>query len=255
MTGIYKKEERAVSVKQFVYELMKHLTAYTENTDCIDYGYHRGWLEDQDVTGKDHSLVRKNAARIIHEFMRHELQESDEPTGNAGEKLQDLYDCRVCVRHVIQVYVKGIMNGYTTPEGRFILGMNEFISKQEMDEIMVRLFNPSLRVPQVTISATAPSNAPITIDEALHYYRTQKNALIIDVRTCAEFTATHLEPALNHPLISILKNPYAVSTDRDQMLLLYCADGYQSEIAAQCLRNAGYEKVFYFAWKADNINP
>ena len=67
---------------------------------------------------------------------------------------------------------------------------------------------------------------------------------MIDVRSPAEFTTAHLKNAINIPLISILKNPYAVSERRDRMLLLYCSDGYQSDMAAQCLKDAGYEKVY-----------
>lgn len=56
----------------------------------------------------DESLERKNAARIIHEILKMiGIADLDniEPAG----ALLDLYDCRVCVNHIAQVYLRGIM--------------------------------------------------------------------------------------------------------------------------------------------------
>ncbi len=75
----------------------------------LEYGRQRGWLEPQDLLEAEKPLLRRQAARILHEFLRKECGEADEADwGSAGE-LADLYDCRVCVNHVAQVYAKGIM--------------------------------------------------------------------------------------------------------------------------------------------------
>jgi len=58
--------------------------------------------------------------------------------------------------------------------------------------------------------------------------------------------------AMNFPLMKIIKNPYAVCENRDKMILLYCEEGAQSEAAAKCLLEAGYEKVAYFARKTSS---
>ena len=39
------------------------------------------------------------------------LGEEDESDWSAAERLQDLYSCHVCLNHIAQVYVKGIMGG------------------------------------------------------------------------------------------------------------------------------------------------
>ena len=39
------------------------------------------------------------------------------------------------------------------------------------------------------------------------------------------------------------------SENRDKLILLYCKEGYQSKAAAQCLAEAGYKNVAFFAWK------
>ncbi len=75
----------------------------------LEYGRQRGWLDPQDLLEAEKPLLRRQAARILHEFLRKECGEADEADwGSAGE-LADLYDCRVCVNHVAQVYAKGIM--------------------------------------------------------------------------------------------------------------------------------------------------
>ena len=144
-----------VCVGQFVYELLKHRPSNQNTTECtlyepivshegtsdyMHYGYQAGWLEDMDVTGRDEPLLRKNAARIVHEFMRLELREPDLDDVSCATKLRDLYDHRVCAKHVMQVYAKGIMDGYYASDTLCLFGMNEPVNKEEMDEIISRVF-------------------------------------------------------------------------------------------------------------------
>ena len=151
-----------ISVEQFVNELLKHRpfdrntieydmheqTSFSSDTfDYMQYGYHAGWLEDMDITGKDTSLLRKNAARIIHEFMRLELREPDLDDVSCAFKLRDLYDCRVCTKHVMQIYAKGIMEGYYASDTLYLFGMNEPVSMTEMAGIISRIFKQRKQYP------------------------------------------------------------------------------------------------------------
>lgn len=237
-------KEQFISIEQFVSKLVGQ-------EDGISYGYRSGWLESQDVTGKDCPLDRKTVARIVHQFLLRERKEQDEVYCAAASKLQDLYDCRVCVSHMMQVYVKGIMDGFTDERGRFIFGMNGGISESEANELVERVFSTEKRTPQ-TISKTASCTVVrITEEKALCILQGEKEALLIDVRTEQEYEHAHLKGASNLGLVSILKNPYAVSMRRDVSILLYCSEGYQSEIAAKCLADAGYERIYFFAWKQE----
>lgn len=149
-----------VSVGQFVNELLKHCSCKqnsiscdmhkhtgpsSEGFDCIHYGYHSGWLEDMDITGMNEPLLRKNAARIIHEFMRLELGEPDLNDVSCATNLRDLYDCRVCTKHVMQVYAKGIMEGYYATDTLYLFGMNEPVVQQDANIYISRIFQPNLR--------------------------------------------------------------------------------------------------------------
>jgi len=235
----------SVSTWQFVCEIMKYYGVQTE--DVITYGYNAGWLDDQDVTGRALLLERRNAARIVHQFMLMELKEPDMAKVDAAAKLQDLYECRSCVGHVMQVYSKGIMEGHTDNAGRFIFGMREQVSVKECCEVVERLFNVERRLSQITDIITEVE--VITEEQALQYLKEDKKALLIDVRMADEFEGRYMEGAANIPLAYILKNPYVVGERRDVRILLYCEEGYQSEIAARCLSEAGYEKVCCFARK------
>lgn len=237
-----------VSVKQFVSDILRQYGKAEE--DVISYGYHTGWLEDQDVTGKNQGLDRRTAARIIHQFMRYELKEQENIDISPAAKLQDLYDCRSCVMHVAQVYGKGIMDGMLSPDGRLIFGMMEPVFLEESRSILECLFFPEKRKPKVAATEKTMEVEVITYKKAQDYLQSEKDVLLIDVRSLHEFMEKHLKNAMHIPLNDVLKNPYMVSMRRDRRMLLYCEEGYQSEIAAQCLLDAGYEKVCSFAWNS-----
>jgi rhodanese-related sulfurtransferase len=74
------------------------------------------------------------------------------------------------------------------------------------------------------------------------------NTLLVDVRPEREYGEEHINSAINAPLLSILKNPFMFSENREKNILLYCMEGYQSKAAAQCLKEAGYKNVAFFAW-------
>ena len=220
-----------------------------ELEDFVCYGYQAGWLEDFDILSKNSILNRKTAARITHQFLRIELKEADANDTSSALKLQDLYDCNRCVGHVMQIYVKGIMEGYVDYAGNYVFGMEEGISINEAQEIIERVFHTGKRKVLSSDSGEIQERKMITKEEAFSYFQSDRHTMLIDVRTNAEFQKNHLEGARNIPMAILLKNPYAVSERRDYRILLYCEEGYQSEIAANCLMDAGYEKVMYFAWK------
>ena len=238
-----------VTIEQFVNDLIKQFGKDEENV--ISYGYRTGWLEDQDVTGKAQVLERRTAARIVHQFMRFELKEQEILDISIAGKLQDLYDCRSCVMHVAQVYSKGIIDGILNPDGRLIFGMKEPVSEEESEMVLERLFHPEKRQSKAAMPEKVKEVEVLTLEQAREYLRTDKDALLIDVRPLHEFQEQHLKNAMHIPLNDILKNPYRVCMRRDRCLLLYCEEGFQSEIAAECLLNAGYEKVCSFAWKCE----
>lgn len=239
-----------ICVEQFVSELMRQYATESKTEDFFSYGYQAGWLEEFDILSRNSILNRKTAARIIHQFLRMELKETDENDTNPALKLRDLYDCNRCVGHVMQVFVKGIMNGYVDHTGNYIFGMEDGVSSNEAQKIIDCIFHVEKRKVLSSDSEEIHDRKIVMEEEALSYLQSDKYVQLIDVRTDAEFQKNHLEGARNIPMAAILKNPYVVSERRDCRVLLYCEEGYQSEIAANCLIDAGYEKVMWFAWKS-----
>jgi len=79
--------------------------------------------------------------------------------------------------------------------------------------------------------------------EAAHAYL-QNGALVIDVRTPAEFGAGHLPNAINIPLQQIESGAPLPLKDKNQVLLLHCQGGVRSAKATKLLSGMGYVNVF-----------
>ena len=69
----------------------------------------------------------------------------------------------------------------------------------------------------------------------------EKGALVIDVRTPAEFAQGHLDNAINYPL-SELATHFA-NIEKDQPIVLYCRSGNRSGQAYQFLRDQGFTQI------------
>lgn len=198
------------------------------------------------------SITRKQAAQIIHNFLRMELREADEIDGSPAYALRDLFDCCVCAGHIIQVYVKGIMDAVTLSEGRLIFDAESYVTEAEFLNILTKACYPEFRTPRVRVSnGNSRVNVPeeISLEQAMQLLKENGNILLADVRTEREYEKGHLEGARNVPLMSVIKNPFCFNETPDKTIVLYCNEGYQSKAAAQCLLEAGYEKVAFFAKK------
>ena len=84
------------------------------------------------------------------------------------------------------------------------------------------------------------SQVPATA--ALNYLK--QGALVIDVRSTGEFNSGHLARAINLPLDEIETAVPARVKDKSQALLLHCASGLRSGLAARKLKSLGYTNVF-----------
>lgn len=72
----------------------------------------------------------------------------------------------------------------------------------------------------------------------------KNGALLIDVRSSAEFNSGHLPDAINLPLDEIeAKLPRRVK-DKNQAILLHCQSGMRSGIAKKKLNSLGYANAF-----------
>ncbi len=98
-----------------------------------------GIIEGYESEHTNLRLLRKDAARILHLYMQKVLGVRDEGDITNASVLKDLYDCRVCVNHIAQVYLRGIMKGHVYPNGLLLFDSDSEISEEECKEAINRI--------------------------------------------------------------------------------------------------------------------
>ena len=101
----------------------------------------------------------------------------------------------------------------------------------------------ALAVSVIAGGALLRSKSGQIIPEAAQAYH-KNGALVIDVRTPAEFSAGHLLNAMNIPLQQIESGAPLPLNDKNQVLLLHCKGGMRSSKATKLLSGMGYANVF-----------
>lgn len=106
-----------------------------------------------------------------------------------------------------------------------------------------------LAVVAVSLASCSPSNpsnpsgptasGPSAIEQAI-----KNGALIVDVRTPAEFASGHYPGAVNIPLDEIDRRMNELGADTNRPIVLYCRSGRRSGIALDQVLRAGYTKAF-----------
>lgn len=71
----------------------------------------------------------------------------------------------------------------------------------------------------------------------------QNGAIIVDVRSKAEYLAGHIKDSLNIPVDS-LRNNLFILKDKNQPIITCCASGMRSASAKSILKSNGYTAVY-----------
>lgn len=71
-----------------------------------------------------------------------------------------------------------------------------------------------------------------------------EGAVLIDVRTLAEYNAEHLDGSLNIAVDVIADKIESEVPDKDTKIVVYCRSGNRSATAAQTLIDMGYKNVY-----------
>jgi rhodanese-related sulfurtransferase len=93
---------------------------------------------------------------------------------------------------------------------------------------------------------------------AIRLMNNHEDALVLDVRTAADFKAGHIKGAKNIPLSSLDSAIAGMSEDKNKPILVYCNSGNTVNRAIKALRKAGFEQVNNLeggiaAWKEANL--
>jgi len=104
-------------------------------------------------------------------------------------------------------------------------------------------------------SETSSSYKTISSTEAQQMIEDNKDALILDVRTAAEYESGHIPNAINLSNEDIQAGKVDSLKDKSQLIMVYCRSGNRSRQAAQKLAELGYTNVVDFggiqSWQGD----
>lgn len=101
-----------------------------------------------------------------------------------------------------------------------------------------------------SIEARTPEYRKITSQEAAAMLD-QEGAVLLDVRTEAEYAEGHIEGALLIPDYEITDAASVNLPDKNAVILIYCRTGRRSEMAARALVDMGYTQVYDFGGIVD----
>jgi len=86
----------------------------------------------------------------------------------------------------------------------------------------------------------------ITAAEAKEIMDRQKDYIILDTRTQAEYEEGHIPGAIVISHDEVLEKAESVLTDKNQLILVYCRSGRRSKLAAEDLVKLGYTNIKEF---------
>ncbi|MEV7774363.1 rhodanese-like domain-containing protein [Kitasatospora sp. NPDC086791] len=117
------------------------------------------------------------------------------------------------------------------------------------DRVAGYLRNPGTALPALADDLT-PANR-LTADQLRTALAAERPPTVLDVRTCAEREAGSIEGSLHIPLAELPARLTELPTDRP--LVVHCAGGHRSSVAASLLRHHGHPDVSdllggYTAW-------
>ncbi len=119
--------------------LKDFLTLLFESDDVMDKAHELDIIDKYLYEHPDETVLRKDAARILHLYMLKVLHMKDEEDILSASVLKDLYDCRVCVNHIAQVYLKGIMKAHEYPGKLLIFDSNSELTASEAEEAILNM--------------------------------------------------------------------------------------------------------------------
>lgn len=108
-----------------------------------------------------------------------------------------------------------------------------------------------------TFGSKTAAYRQVSSAEAAAMMETEKNYVIVDVRTPEEFAEGHIPGAVNVPNERIGNSGISELPDKSQLILVYCRSGNRSKQAAEKLAAQGYRNVVEFGgiqnWQGDIV--
>jgi rhodanese-related sulfurtransferase len=103
-----------------------------------------------------------------------------------------------------------------------------------------QLLSPLLLLEQISQKKIVKVSA----DEALAILKDQPAAILLDVRTEAEFAEGHIEGAQQLAVEELLDRTDELPADKNTPIVIYCRSGRRSALAAEQLAGLGYTMLY-----------
>jgi rhodanese-related sulfurtransferase len=94
------------------------------------------------------------------------------------------------------------------------------------------------------IEYAKPQYRPVTSQEAAELIASEAPLIILDVRTGPEYSGGHLENSIHIPVQEIQQRYGELSSFKDDNILIYCATGNRSTVAAKILIDKGFSHIY-----------
>lgn len=97
----------------------------------------------------------------------------------------------------------------------------------------------------------------VSMDDIVQIMNENKNYIILDVRTVAEYNEGHIPNAICIPNETIGNDTINELSNKEQLILIYCRSGNRSKQAAEKLKKLGYTNLTEFGgiidWKGEIV--
>lgn len=96
---------------------------------------------------------------------------------------------------------------------------------------------------QAKVEESSPSYKNIKPEEAKKLLESDREIILLDVRTPSEYAEKHIPASTLIPLDQIEKEAPRKISNKDTQIIVYCRSGSRSVAAAKALVNMGYTNV------------
>ena len=86
----------------------------------------------------------------------------------------------------------------------------------------------------------------ISAEEAKALMDSERDYVILDVRTAEEYESGHIPGAILIPDTEIAQQAEGILRDKNQLILVYCRSGRRSKLASEILVELGYTNIREF---------
>ncbi len=92
----------------------------------------------------------------------------------------------------------------------------------------------------------------ITVKEMLEIIKTNKNTVLLDVRSKQEYKEGHIAGSINIPVFDLERNAKN-RLKMDSIIIVYCSAGIRSKRAMQILKKQGYKNLYNIEGGIENL--